>query len=94
MAFEMLFSHSLWVSLSTYLLGHVAVNTVSSIIIVWGLQGASRWKLGKPVAKVNINSSWCGSSYPTAALAMELQTPLPAALWSAELYVNGIRMTV
>lgn len=94
LAFEMLFSRSLWVSLSTYSLGHVVVNTISLIIIVWGLQRASRGELGKPVAKVNINSSLGGFSYPTAALAMGLQTPLPAALWSAELHVSDIRMAV
>lgn len=36
-AFENLFSHSQWVSLSTYSLGHVVVNTIFLIIIVWGL---------------------------------------------------------
>lgn len=36
-AFENLFSHSQWVSLSTHSLGHVVVNTIFLIIIVWGL---------------------------------------------------------
>lgn len=36
-AFENLFSHFQWVSLSTYSLGHIVVNTIFLIIIVRGL---------------------------------------------------------
>lgn len=36
-AFENLFPHFQWVSLSTYSLGHIVVNTIFLIIIVWGL---------------------------------------------------------
>lgn len=62
-AFENLFFHSQWASLSTYSFGHVVVNTIFLIIIVWGLWKASRWEPDKPVVKVNIDSSLDGPSH-------------------------------
>jgi len=50
------------VSLSTYSLGHVVVNTIFLIITVCGLRKAIRWEPDKPVVMVNIDSSSDGSS--------------------------------
>lgn len=60
---EFVFSHSQWVSLSTYSLGHVVVNRIFLIIIVRGLWKASRWEPDKPAVKVNIDNSSDGPSH-------------------------------
>lgn len=62
-SFGNLFSHSQWVSLSTYSLGHVVINTIFLIIIVWGLRKTSRWEPDKPVVKVNTDNSSDGPSH-------------------------------
>lgn len=95
-AFENLFSHFQWVSLSTYSLGHIVVNTIFLIIIVWGLWKASRWEQDKPVGKVNMDNSWDGLRHlqqGCGSLGCGAEDPSPAAFGSKQLLWGSTRAT-
>lgn len=83
-AFETLFSHSQGVSLSTYSLGHIVLNTISLIITVRGLQKAGRWEPDKPVVKADIDRCLDGPCHPVQPWH-GAGDPSPAALWDTEL---------
>lgn len=51
-------------SLSTYSLAHIVLNTISLIITIWGLQKAGRWEPDKPVVMANIDRCLDGPCHP------------------------------